>query len=169
MRRKLREQYITDQLTGLHNRSYYSECIEKLNKQTPETLSVIVADCDHLKQINDTYGHLAGNEYIRSCADLMRNSLPENAMVFRTGSDEFVAFLPGTDEKTAAVLVDRIREDQKKYRIRENTLSVSIGCSTMVPEEDVERCIERADNNMYRDKHKRKMNAEKSQEGSGKS
>lgn len=161
LRRKLREQYITDQLTGLHNRSYYSECIEKLKEETPEDFSVIVADCDHLKFINDTFGHMAGNEYIRCCAELLKTCLPESAMVFRTGGDEFVAFLPGTDEKTAASLVDRIRENQSKYQIKGNTLSVSIGCSTMAQGDSLEMCIERADNDMYRDKLTRKMNMRK--------
>lgn len=158
LRRKLREQYITDQLTGLYNRSYYSECIEKLKREMPDLFSVIVADCDHLKYINDTFGHMAGNDYIRSCADLMRTSLPEESMIFRTGGDEFVAFLPGLEEKAAEVLADRIRENQEKYQIKGNALSVSIGCSTMMQGDTLEMCIEKADNNMYRDKLTKKMN-----------
>ena len=76
MRRQLRERYITDQLTGLYNRSYYTEYLAELERNAPDPLSIIIADCDHLKHINDTYGHIAGDQYIRACADHPRLELP---------------------------------------------------------------------------------------------
>ena len=155
MRRQLRERYITDQLTGLYNRSYYTEYLAELERNAPDPLSIIIADCDHLKHINDTYGHIAGDQYIRACADLLRCGLPKDALIFRTGGDEFAAFLPGTGEEEAAKLTERIREGEGKYRIEGNPLSVSIGCSTMRGTNDLKHFIGEADQRMYADKQTR--------------
>jgi diguanylate cyclase (GGDEF)-like protein len=156
MRRKLRERYITDQLTRVYNRSYYTEYLAELDRFAPDPLSIIIADCDHLKRVNDTCGHIAGDEYIRSCAELLRFTLPKEALVFRTGGDEFAAFLPGTGAEEAERLVRRIRENESKFSIEGNTLSVSVGCSTMTGEKDLKRYIGRADYNMYEEKQAKK-------------
>ena len=156
MRRKLRERYITDQLTRVYNRSYYTEYLAELDQFAPDPLSIIIADCDHLKQVNDTCGHIAGDEYIRSCAELLRFTLPKEALVFRTGGDEFAAFLPGTGAEEAKRLVEKIRENEGKFRIEENILSVSVGCSTMTGENDLKRYIGMADHNMYEEKQSKK-------------
>lgn len=91
LRRKLREQSITDRMTGVYNRSYYQEYVQQLEKHVSFPLGIISADCDNLKTINDTYGHMVGDEYIRMCVMLLRVGLPENSVIFRTGGDEFVA------------------------------------------------------------------------------
>ena len=122
----------------------------------PDPLSIIFADCDFLKRVNDTCGHLAGDDYIRSCADLLRYSLPKEALIFRTGGDEFAAFLPGTDAEEADKLVRRIRENEGKYRIDGNPLSVSIGCSTMTGGRDLKHYLSLADQRMYDDKQRKK-------------
>ena len=156
MRRKLRERYITDQLTRVYNRSYYTEYLAELDQFAPDPLSIIIADCDHLKQVNDTCGHIAGDEYIRSCAELLRFTLTREALIFRTGGDEFAAFLPGTGAEEAKRLVEKIRENEVKFRIEENILSVSVGCSTMTGENDLKRYIGMADHNMYEEKQSKK-------------
>ena len=156
MRRKLRERYITDQLTRVYNRSYYTEYLALLEQEAPDPLGIIVADCDHLKRVNDTCGHIAGDDYIRSCAELLRHGLPESAMIFRTGGDEFAAFLPHTGAEETERLVDGLLKDQKKYRIDGNTLSVSIGWSIMTGENNLKKYIGMADQNMYADKTQKK-------------
>ena len=156
MRRKLRERYITDQLTRVYNRSYYTEYLAELDKSAPDPLSIIIADCDYLKKINDTCGHIAGDDYIRSCAEMLRYSLPKEALIFRTGGDEFAAFLPNIGEEETKQLVEKIRESQGKYRIDGNPLSVSLGCSTMQGDTDLKYYISAADHNMYLDKQRRK-------------
>ena len=118
-------------------------------------LSIIVGDCDHLKLVNDTYGHLAGDQYIVSCAKLMKETLPEKALIFRTGGDEFVAFLPDTPETETRSQLDALREGAKKYAVSNCTLSVSLGCSVMKRGDILARCIERADDQMYLDKQAR--------------
>ena len=156
MRRKLRERYITDQLTRVYNRSYYTEYLASLETGAPNPLSIIIADCDHLKHVNDTCGHIAGDDYIRSCAELLRYGLPKEALIFRTGGDEFAAFLPGVGEEEAAKLIERLRESEGKYRIDGNPLSVSLGFSTMQGNHDLKYHIGQADQQMYADKQTKK-------------
>ena len=157
MRRKLRERYITDQLTRVYNRSYYTEYLGQWEYSAPDPLSIIVADCDFLKRVNDTCGHLAGDDYIRSCADLLRYTLPKEALIFRTGGDEFAAFLPGIGAEETERLIHRIRENEGKYRIDGNLLSVSIGFSTMTGGgKGLTQFISLADQRMYEDKQRKK-------------
>ena len=152
MRRKLRERYITDQLTGVYNRSYYTEYLAELEWKCPDPMSIIIADCDHLKHVNDTCGHIAGDNYIRSCADMLRYGLPKDTLIFRTGGDEFAAFLPGVGEEEAERLLRHVREGEGKIRIEGNPLSVSLGCSTMHDGKDLKGHISEADQRMYADK-----------------
>ena len=156
MRRKLRERYITDQLTRVYNRSYYTEYLAELEKFAPDPLSIIIADCDRLKQVNDTCGHIAGDEYIRSTAELLRFTLPKEAMIFRTGGDEFAVFLPGTGADEAERLVRQLRENVGKFSIEGIPLCVSFGCSTMTGEKDLKRYIGIADHHMYEEKQEKK-------------
>ena len=157
MRRKLRERYITDQLTRVYNRSYYTEYLASIEYGAPDPLSIIIADCDYLKQVNDTCGHTAGDDYIRSCADLLRFILPKEALIFRTGGDEFAAFLLGIGTGETERLVAQLREAQDKYCIEGNSLSVSIGYSTMQGGGELKRHISEADHNMYADKERKKI------------
>ena len=156
MRRKLRERYITDQLTRVYNRSYYTEYLAELEKFAPDPLSIIIADCDRLKQVNDTCGHIAGDEYIRSSAELLRFTLPKETMIFRAGGDEFAVFLPGIGADEADRLVRQLRENEGKFSIEGTPLSVSFGCSTMTGEKDLKRYIGIADHHMYEEKQEKK-------------
>ncbi len=157
MRRMLRERYITDQLTRVYNRSYYTEYLSQLEKETPRPLSILIADCDHLKMVNDTCGHIAGDDYIRCCAELLRHSLPEGAMVFRTGGDEFAAFLPGVGAEEMEGLLAQLRKEALKYSIDGIRLSVSLGFSTVTEAEpDLKAHIARADQKMYADKQSKR-------------
>lgn len=157
MRRKLRERYITDQLTRVYNRSYYTEYLTQIEYGAPDPLSIIIADCDHLKRVNDTCGHVAGDDYIRSCAELLRYGLPKETLIFRTGGDEFAAFLPGIGAEETERLVGQIREAEGKYRIDGNPLSVSLGYSTMQGGGNLKRHISEADQNMYADKQRKNI------------
>ena len=77
-------------------------------------------------------------------------------MIFRTGGDEFAAFLPGIGAGEAEELVRRIRDGEGKYRIDGNPLSVSLGCSTMTGERNLKKYISLADQRMYEDKQTKK-------------
>ena len=157
MRRELRERSIRDQLTGLYNRSYLDEYINSIKVAKPYPVSIISADCDNLKKINDTYGHMIGDEYIRMCVSVMRSVLPENSCFFRMGGDEFLAFLPSTDPHRAEQLIAEIYQSASSYRIKNIPLSVSMGFDTAESlDSSIVECIKRSDNDMYQNKQRRK-------------
>ena len=106
--------------------------------------------------MNDTCGHIAGDEYIRSSAELLRFTLPKEAMIFRTGGDEFAVFLPGIGADEADRLVRQLRENEGKFSIEGTPFSVSFGCSTMAGEKDLKRYIGMADHRMYEEKQAKK-------------
>ena len=158
LKRKLEKMSFTDELTGLYNRAYMDVYTKTLN-QSSYPVSVISADCDHLKMINDKYGHMMGDEYIRMSVTLMKSILPENSVICRMGGDEFLAFLPKTDEERAAEYLIMLEEMEDIFQIHGQKLSVSFGAATMEEKgESFDRVIDQSDAEMYRNKQRRKNN-----------
>lgn len=156
LKQKLRKQAITDELTGLYNRAFLDEFI-KTHRDDCYPLAIISADCDGLKAINDTYGHTAGDEYIRATVDLFQMVLPPERMLFRMGGDEFLILLPSTSEETALSLVKQLEDKEKLFRIRDRQLSISFGTSVMNNKVDsFHTCITESDRNMYQEKRKKR-------------
>ncbi len=152
LKKKLQEQAVTDTLTGLYNRAYLDEFI-KIHSDDCYPITVISADCDGLKEINDTYGHLAGDEYIKATASLFQAVLPQGCLLFRMGGDEFLALLLSTPEEKALLLVKQLKEKQKEFCIQNQQLSVSFGISVMNSREDsFHTCITDSDRKMYFEK-----------------
>ena len=159
LKRKLEKMSFTDELTGLYNRAYMDVYTKTLN-QSSFPLSIISADCDHLKLINDKYGHMMGDEYIRMSVTLMKSILPENSVICRMGGDEFLAFLPKTDDERAREYLKMLEEMEDIFQIHGQKLSVSFGTSTMQAKEGSFRdAIELSDAEMYRNKQRRKYRA----------
>lgn len=157
MKRKLEEIVRTDELTGLYSRYYFDQYLQSIRKKELYPISVISADCDGLKIINDTYGHLVGDEYIRMASLLFRMVIPENGAAFRTGGDEFIILLPSTTEETAAGYLDQMREREKLFQIRGEKLSVSLGLGSIKSSADsADECIAVSDMNMYSEKRRKK-------------
>lgn len=148
----------TDELTGLFNRRYYQEYVPSVCKPENFPIAFISADCNGLKKINDTYGHLVGDEYIRMSALLLRMELPDHPGIFRMGGDEFIVVLPNTDEEAARRLIEGMKKKSSLFQIREQKLSLAFGFSVLRSEEDdVNACVEAADQNMYENKNKEKQ------------
>lgn len=157
MRRELKRQSVTDTMTGLYNRSYYSEYLKTMDINAMCPLSILTMDCDGLKRVNDTCGHLAGDQYIRISAMVLHSCLPETACVFRMGGDEFVAFLPGVTCEQAKAYAETVLTEAAKYSVDGNQVSVSLGWSTMSsPDESVLYHVRNSDNEMYRNKQNKK-------------
>jgi len=156
LKRKLEKMSFTDELTGLYNRAYMDVYTKTLN-QSSFPVSIISADCDHLKLINDKYGHMIGDEYIRMSVTLMKSILPENSVICRMGGDEFLAFLPKVDEERAKEYLKMLEEMEDVFQIHGQKLSVSFGVSTMESRDDsFHSAIEESDADMYRNKQRRK-------------
>lgn len=158
LKRELRAKSITDQLTGIYNRQYFDEYLKLLSKDIRYPMTIISADCDNLKMINDSYGHMVGDEYIRLSVTLILTKIPKDASVFRTGGDEFVAFLPGTGKEEARKMIREMKQSALTYQVMGHPLSVSFGSSTILTKEDsVTDCLKCSDKRMYRDKREKRL------------
>ena len=153
---KLKEAARTDTLTGLSNRRDLYEKIEyeqiKLNRH-PDCYSIIIADIDHFKKINDTYGHDCGDEVLKKIASIIRENTRKEDTACRWGGEEFFLLLPSTGQAgclaAAEKLRDKIEKTVFKYKEIELNLTVSIGIETCCAEKDVDDYIKLADRKLY--------------------
>lgn len=157
--RKKAEEYLRylgthDVMTGVYNRAYFEEKLVELGKDRHKPISIIIADLNGLKTVNDTLGHQAGDSLIRRMAEVLKASLDENDLAARIGGDEFALILPDRDEEGAKESVERIKSlivlNNKYYR--EPELSMSLGAATSRPNLSLEKVIALADDAMYEDK-----------------
>jgi diguanylate cyclase (GGDEF)-like protein len=147
-----------DRLTGLPNRLYLEEQLERAlaaARRHAQSLSVLVIDVDRFKVVNDSYGHSAGDEVLRSLASRMAGALRGDDMLGRWGGEEFLALLPNTDSSGAAVAAERVRCAANAAPIiageQALRVTVSIGCATTM-DEPGDRLLPRADSALYRAK-----------------
>ena len=144
-----------DPLTGLYNRAYFEEEMARLNPQRQGPISILVMDLDGLKIVNDTLGHQAGDELLRTAARLIRRCLRKEDCLARIGGDEFAAILVKTGTSAAQEICQRIRQAVEDYNQKEKPLiplSLSIGMATTEGSLSLNEVFKQADNNMYREK-----------------
>ena len=135
---RLAELSHTDALTGLSNaRGLFDRLDAELARSVRyrEPLALLLVDLDGLKGINDRYGHRAGDEAIRSLADVIRSQLRQSDIGARWGGDEFAVLAPNTSEAAALALAERIRASIPEQGARW-TLSGSVGVATIDPKTD---------------------------------
>jgi two-component system, cell cycle response regulator len=161
LRNKLQESVemsITDALTGLHNRRYMDGHLSTLVADAIKTgrpLSVLLADIDFFKKVNDTYGHDAGDTVLREFSERFRRNTRGIDLSCRLGGEEFIIIMPDTDIGRAYQVGERLREciASEPFRINsEMSLSItaSVGLGTLERAEDTpEILIKRADNALY--------------------
>ncbi|MBB5392179.1 MULTISPECIES: sensor domain-containing diguanylate cyclase [unclassified Herbaspirillum] len=140
-----------DELTKLYNRAYMVEELNRLERKGPFPVSVIVADLNGLKQVNDELGHAAGDALLRRVGEVLAKAVDRPGSVARTGGDEFAILLPATDERNCAALLEHIQKlvDLNNQFYSGITLSLSIGAVTSMPGERLEHAVQRADALMY--------------------
>jgi diguanylate cyclase (GGDEF)-like protein len=153
----------TDQLTGLLNRRAMTESFLRevaLSKRNGRAASLVSIDLNNFKHANDRFGHHRGDELLRQCANLLRESLRTSDIIARIGGDEFVVFLPETGAEQTAALVERIRravDSASDFRLTGVTLSIGTFSEAPVAS-DLEALLRGADALMY--EAKRQGNAE---------
>jgi len=150
-----------DKLTGLYNRAYFDEELARLDTTRSFPLSLIVADLNGLKLVNDVFGHLTGDELLRKCAECLIKCCRQDDILARWGGDEFTIILPKTSYKKAREIVKRIYGYCEVEKQRLNIiipLSLSLGVATKTSESTgLESLIKKAEDDMY----KRKINDKK--------
>jgi diguanylate cyclase (GGDEF)-like protein/PAS domain S-box-containing protein len=161
LREALRNQSIRDPLTGLFNRRYLEETLEREVRRatrSEQTLGVIMLDLDHFKRFNDTYGHEAGDTVLRQTASFLANSVRAEDIVCRFGGEEFIVILPMADlnatQARAANICSRLRDLEVLHEGRPvGKVTASAGVAAF-PEHGTEpkALIDAADAAMYRAK-----------------
>ncbi len=142
-----------DKLTGLYNRSYLEDRLKDFSSEDYYPLSVVMADLNGLKLVNDTYGHSVGDEMLKIAADIMKEGCREDDVIARWGGDEFLVLMPRCDGLRAGSITKKITELFRKTVIRDIPLSISIGLVTVeYPSEDIADLIKEAENSMYKQK-----------------
>ncbi len=145
-----------DELTKVYSRKYIMEVVEKMCVQGTNNFSILFADINSLKQVNDTYGHDKGDELIKTIAQCIKNSLRSKDMVGRIGGDEFLVVINSEDEYTLNIVAERIKyEVSEKNKLYEYLIAVSVG-GCVVNEEmknnGLQYVLDKADELMRQDK-----------------
>jgi diguanylate cyclase (GGDEF)-like protein/PAS domain S-box-containing protein len=154
---QLRFVSIHDQLTGLYNRHYFEEEMIRLEKGRLYPISIVMADIDGLKMVNDTCGHATGDRMLIRSAELLRESFRAEDVVARIGGDEFAALLPGADELSAEKVCARIRTIFSRQSDSEELhVHISIGTGTVQKGGSLSETLKIADASMYSEKMARK-------------
>lgn len=130
-----------DGLTGLLNRRHWESCLEHefaRHARYSSPASLVLFDIDHFKQLNDTYGHQAGDEVIRKVAEITRHLVRDTDYAGRYGGEEFVVLLPDTTMEGAALFAERLRKAIEQFSLtheqQQLNCSVSVGVACMRPD-----------------------------------
>jgi diguanylate cyclase (GGDEF)-like protein len=151
----------TDALTGLYNRRHFMQLATLLlerAKRAGTPCSVLILDLDFFKNVNDTYGHIAGDEVLRTMATQIREIIRSYDVFGRYGGEEFVLLMDGAALNAAKGRAESIRERVESLIIRYADVDIRITCSVGVAEtpdgsEDIVSLLERADSALYRAKN----------------
>lgn len=155
------EMAVTDGLTGLHNRRYLDSHVQTLFERAVarrKPLSMVIADIDHFKMVNDTHGHDAGDAVLREFARRLRQNVRGMDLACRYGGEEFVIVMPETLGATAETVARRIRaqiaDTPFEFGGRSLALTASFGVASMrMVGDSVAALLKRADTALYRAKH----------------
>ncbi len=146
-----------DRLTGTYNRIYFEEELKRLDTGRQLPLSIIIADLNNLKYLNDSYGHFEGDKLLKKAAIVLKKSCRKEDILARWGGDEFTMLLPQTTFKSAEKIKQRIEQLAAKESIKGLPVSLAIGVATKKKEEvNVVEIIKEAEDNMYKDKRLKK-------------
>lgn len=154
---KIRELMLTDPLTGLANRRRLNESLAQgigRSHRHGRPLSILMADIDHFKNVNDSYGHDVGDEVIRMMANCLRDGIRTNDLAARFGGEEFIVLLEECSLDDAVQLAERIRKNISDQVLpsMEKSVTASFGVAELRPEETPLSLLKRVDQALYASK-----------------
>ena len=150
------DQAIHDALTGIFNRLAYEERVEHEYarwRRYKKSLSILIFDIDHFKQVNDTWGHKAGDKALKLIAGSLQKNLRESDFLARYGGEEFVVIMPETDINAAVAAANKLRETVQAcefhYQDQRVNITVSCGLAHFKKSDTIESAFQRADSYLY--------------------
>ena len=162
LRRELdvvRTESLTDALTSLGNRKFFDSALERSVAECHadnEPLSLLLADVDHFKQINDTFGHVVGDRVLRFVASTLKDTITGKDIAARYGGEEFAVIMPRTPLRAAVDVAEQLRLAVKKAELvrrstgeKQNCLTISIGVAALHARTSPQALIEAADVCLY--------------------
>lgn len=157
LKKEVEQSIVVDELTALYNRKYMNTRLQQLMKQYERNklpFSIILLDLDHFKSINDTYGHLVGDDVLRKFASITSETKRENDIVCRYGGEEFLVILPDTKKESAYVFLNRLKRNLARQYFFANETKFQITFSAGITEmsEQVKhpkQLIDEADKALY--------------------
>ncbi len=143
-----------DHLTGLYNRRFFDEELNRLDVKRSLPISIIMADINGLKFTNDSFGHAHGDVVIKSAANILKQNFRAEDVLARIGGDEFMVVVINTDNNKAQEIIDRIKERISLNKdLMPFAYSISFGCATKIDEDEkIHRTVVDAEDKMYRNK-----------------
>ena len=153
-----------DMMTNTYNRTYFEVEMKRLEKSRSNPISIIVADVNNLKAINDKYGHQAGDTALKNIAEIIKNCFRPDDVVARIGGDEFAVLMLRSDSNVAQEACKRIYtkiDDHNKRQDLTIPLSISIGWATAKSGKTLDKAFKTADENMYEKKQTRQSGKER--------
>jgi len=140
-----------DKVTGLYNRPYFDEEVQRLNTERQLPISVIMGDVNGLKLVNDAFGHQEGDKLLVQIGAILKECCRKEDVIARLGGDEFAIFLPRTNYRITMEIVERIREACHQASCDPIQLSIALGAVTKEdPQEDIQGVLKEAEERMYR-------------------
>ena len=150
---------ITDPLTSLYNREYMDIQLTKLiskSKRDNSDLALMLIDIDFFKKVNDIYGHLTGDIVLKKVANILKTKIRDTDMTVRYGGEEFIIILPDTNKTNAINLAEKLNQIVSKIIFKElenKHITISIGVSIYIKDDNIGSFIKRADDGLYKAKN----------------
>ncbi|MGB3366505.1 MAG: HD domain-containing phosphohydrolase, partial [Acidaminobacteraceae bacterium] len=142
-----------DQLTGLYNRRFFEDELTRLDIVSSLPLTIVMADVNGLKLINDSFGHCVGDLLLQKVSEVLSKACSNSQAISRIGGDEFVIIMPNTTEAMAEKFVDKVKRLSDKESVSSVDLSISFGWMTKLRiDDDIHEILNRAEDFMYKKK-----------------